>query len=702
VVGGSSSSSSKNDKRVLLAGACEAHQYDPPVSRNVCCNFSVSGGSHNLAAGKGLGVANAEAVESSKTLLQGRAGGGAGTPPAHPPTRDGGGSLDGGAPGRLVPRSPAQTEIRIADERSTRRGELLLGRYLLQERLGAGGFGTVWRAHDEQLDRAVAVKRIPLPSEEDRERATREAHATARLAHPAIVALYEASSDEDAFYLISELIEGATLAELISADELADEEVLEIGVALLNALEHAHARGVIHRDVKPQNVLVPSDAAEHTPTRGATPWPAKLADFGGARLAGDDALTRTGDVLGTLAYMAPEQSEGHEAGPEADLYSLALLLYEALSGVNPVRGRTPAATARRIGAPVEPLERRRRDLPRELTRALDRGLLAEPERRGTLGDLHHVLERTLEQGLRPRLFARRGPRRQTASTAPSEDAQDRSVFRAHANSDRTWPAAPGVSPANAAVAPSVDPRRGARGSDLRDLDDELDEQKDRARRSHTVAMPRRLWLGCLLALAAWQAFAGLPGVSLLVLAAGAPLLALPRRAGPGWLAAGLAPALGLAGLAGAFPALAGQRASWLARAGLAVLGFWWLALAESLVRRSLWLGPPVRLPPRAAWESSIDAAATHVIAPTFTVELLLGAAVWALASAILPWLVRGRSAALDVGAAVLWTIALLAAVPLLERALFAHASQPSPHGALLGAVLGCALAICARALRGPV
>jgi serine/threonine protein kinase len=641
VVGGSSSSSSKNDKRVLLAGACEAHQYDPTVSRNVCCNFSVSGGSHNLVAGKGLGAANAEAVDSSKTLLQGH--------------------------------------IRISDERSTRRGELLLGRYLL----------------DEQLGRAVAVKRIPLPSEEDRERATREAHATARLAHPAIVALYEASSDEDAFYLISELIDGSTLAELIAEDQLADEEVLEIGMALLSALGHAHARGVIHRDVKPQNVLVPSDAAEQTPTRGATPPPAKLADFGGARLAGDDALTRTGDVLGTLAYMAPEQSEGHEAGPAADLYSLALLLYEALSGVNPVRGRTPAATARRIGAPVEPLERRCRDLPRDLTRALDRALLARPERRGTLADLQDVLERTLEQGIRPRLFARHGLRRRPDSMAPKEDARGDSIaFRARINPDRTWPAA--------AVTDAVDSHRAAGSGDLPGLEDELDNQEDHARASRTVALPRLLWLGCLLALAAWQAFVGLPGVSLLVLAAGAPLLALPRRSGPGWLAAGLAPALGLAGLAGAFPALIGQRSSWLARAGLAALGFWWLALAESLLRRRLWLGPPAGLPPRAAWESSISSAATHVIAATFTVELLLGAAVWALASAILPWLVRGRSAALDVGGAIVWTIALLAAVPLLERALLEHASQPSPHGTLLGAVLGCALAVCARALRGPV
>jgi eukaryotic-like serine/threonine-protein kinase len=613
------------------------------------------------AAGKGQGAANADSVDSSKTLVQG--------------------------------------QIRVSDERHARRGELLLGRYLLQERLGAGGFGTVWRAHDELLDRSVAVKRIPLPSEEDRERATREAHATARLAHPAIVALYEASSDEDAFYLISELIEGATLAELISADELADEEVLEIGVALLSALEHAHARGVIHRDVKPQNVLVPDDAAEHTPTRGAAAPAAKLADFGGARLAGDDALTRTGDVLGTLAYMAPEQSEGHEAGPAADLYSLALVLYEGLSGVNPVRGRTPAATARRIGAPVEPLERRRGDLPRQLTRALDLALLPDPGRRGTLTDLHDALECSLEQGLRPRLLARRASHRRSGPTALQGDAQG-PTFGARANLDHGGRAVPLAHRGHDPVA-LADAGGAAGVGDPCDLE-EIAEHELAARKPRTVALPRLLWLGCLLAVAVWQVFVGRPGVSLLVLAAGAPLLALPRRSGPAWLTAALAPTLGLAGLAGAFPALAGQRRDWRARAALAVLGFWWLALAESLLRRRLWLGPPNGLPSRAAWEGSLNVAATHVIAPTFTVELLLGAAVWGLASAILPWLVRGRSAALDVGTAVLWTIALLAAVPLLERALFAHTSQPSPRGALLGAVLGCALAICARALRGPV
>jgi hypothetical protein len=188
----------------------------------------------------------------------------------------------------------------------------------------------------------------------------------------------------------------------------------------------------------------------------------------------------------------------------------------------------------------------------------------------------------------------------------------------------------------------------------------------------------------------------------LLLAAGAPLLILPRRSGPGWLVATLAPALGLAGLAGAFPALAGQRAGWRPRAALAALGFWWLALAEPLLERRLWLGPPAGVPPRAVWEASFGKTASDVVGAALTPELLIGAAVWALAAAILPWIVRGRNAALDVAAAAGWTVALLAATPLIERALLSHSSHPSPRGALVGAVLGCALAIGARALRGPV
>jgi hypothetical protein len=578
-------------------------------------------------AGKGVRGGERDPVESSETLLQVRGG-----DAARAPRADARGSA-------------SRQGIRISDGRPRDDGETLLGRYRLLERLGAGGFGVVWRAHDESLDREVALKRILLPSEEDRGRAIREAHATARLSHPAIVALYEACTDEDAFYLISELVEGDTLARLIADDDLQDEEIFEIGIALCEALEHAHARGVVHRDVKPQNVLVPSDVVEPTPRRGSTPAAAKLADFGGARLAGEDALTRTGDVLGTLAYMAPEQSEGHEVGPPADLYSLALVLYEALCGANPVRGRTPAATARRIGTPIERLERRRRDLPRELTRALDVALDPDPLRRGNLAALHEALHDALEKGSRGRLLPRRSgsTRAETEMTPPP---------RSH---ERTL-----------------------------------------------LALPRMLWFGCALAAALWQAAAGRSGAALLVLAAAVPLLALPRRSDPGWLLGAGAPLLGLIGLAGAFPALAAQRAGWRARAGLAALSFWWLTLAEPLLARRLWLGPPSGVPPRSVWESSLSSAATHVIAALLTVELVLGAAVWALAAVVLPWLVRGHHAILDVVAAVLWTMALLALMPLLDRALLPHAAAYAPRGFVLGAVLGCAVAIGARALRGPV
>jgi serine/threonine protein kinase len=249
---------------------------------------------------------------------------------------------------------PARTRI-VPRAEAPGADEFVLDRYRLLEQLGSGGFGVVWRAHDELLHREVAVKRIWLGAGEgaiDSERASREALAAARLSHPAIVALYEAYARDGAFYLISELVDGDTLARLIAEEALEDEEILEIGVALVGALAHAHARGVIHRDIKPQNVLVPHPVADGGELPQTMIAAAKLTDFGGASLVGEEALTRTGDVLGTLAYMAPEQSDGGEVGEQADLYSLALVIYEALCGVNPVRGATPAATVRRRGAPA--------------------------------------------------------------------------------------------------------------------------------------------------------------------------------------------------------------------------------------------------------------------------------------------------------------------------------------------------------------
>jgi len=561
----------------------------------------------------------------------------------------------------------------------------VLGRYRLLERLGAGGFGVVWRAHDELLHREVAVKRISLGAGRDpidSERASREALAGARLAHPAIVVLHEACAAEDAFYLISELIHGDTLAQLIAADVLTDEELLEIGLALAGALAHAHARGVIHRDVKPQNVLVPHQPEE----RGGV---AKLTDFGGARLTGEDALTRTGDVLGTLAYMAPEQSEGHEAAEPADLYALALVLYEGLSGVNPVRGSTPAATARRIGSLLEPLERRRVDLPRPLTRAIDLALLPEPAQRGELEDLHLALEEALVRGLkRPR----RGARWRGLPAAPLREAAPHPDAGLHGDGELDH------EPARRSAHPQSVVRRPPAWADR----DPMQEEESPSTPSRRLALPRAVLLGCVLAAIVWLLATDRPGAALLLLAAAAPLVLLPRRSGLGWLTAALAPALGAVGLAGAFPSLAGQRARPVERAALAALGYWWLILAEPLLEERLWLGVHAGTPARAVWEGSLSSAATHVVGPSLGLGVLYGAAVWALAAVLLPWVVRGRSAVLDVVAASAWSLALLLACAPHYAGYTVFVVSATPRGAVIGSILGGALAVAARALRGPV
>jgi hypothetical protein len=296
-----------------------------------------------------------------------------------------------------VNASRADTRRAPAEEptRALRTGRLIAGahaetamvmdRYRLTRRLGSGAFGTVWSARDERLDRDVAVKVLP------RERVIharfeREARAAARLQHPAIVTLYEAAVDDEGAYLVSELVRGRTLDTLLEQGRLSDREIVEVGVCLCDALAHAHGQGVIHRDVKPSNVLVPSRSAGSGDR-------AKLTDFGVAHVIGGATLTHTGDIVGTLAYMAPEQADGREAGPEADLYSLALVLYEALTGINPqVHGR-----GRRGNSFVPPLRRQRRDLGRRLGAGIDLALRPRPYDRGSLLDLRATLLHSLDE-----------------------------------------------------------------------------------------------------------------------------------------------------------------------------------------------------------------------------------------------------------------------------------------------------------------
>jgi hypothetical protein len=585
-------------------------------------------------------------------------------------------------------------------------GQVVLGRYRLGPRLGAGGMGVVYRARDEHLERDVAVKRITIEHDPDG-RGEREALAAARLSHAGIVALYESGRDEDAVYLVSELVDGPTLAELLRTGELSDRDVLLMGATLCGALAHAHARGVIHRDVKPSNIICP-DVDEGLPT-------AKLTDFGIARMADHDVLTRTGDIIGTLAYMAPEQSRGEKITGAVDVYALGVVLYEALAGVNPVRAGNPAATARRVGMRLPPLGRVRRELPSELCRAIDAAVAVDPAARTGLGALRRALEDAVDAVddvpgpiaggaldtlalpalTRTRRQEPREPRRERrlrSAPAPPRPRDEGREDEQPGRRPRVGPL-PRVLAAGAAAAlsaaalatlgpqPPVEPAAGAVIA-----------------AAAVVLLPRLGWLAASAALLAWLAVP-VPGVALVVALAVVPVAPLLLRRGTVWSLPAVAPALGLIGLAGAWPALAGQSSRWQVRAALGGLGGWWLALGELLASdRSvrLMLGGAPDVQPRPAWEGSAVDALQHALWPILAGGALGLVVLWALAAILLPLLVRGRSAALDIVAVTGWAAALAAATQALSEALVLD----PPRGLVLGALAGGVVAVAARALRG--
>lgn len=630
-------------------------------------------------------------------------------------------------------------------------GTLVLDRYRLAGRLGSGGFGVVWAARDERLGRDVAVKLVPINADAPAragQRAQREALAAARLGHPGIVALYEAGRDRDHYVLVSELVRGRTLAALLAEGALSDRDVLCVGAVLADALAHAHARGVIHRDVKPSNVLCPESPTE----AGGV---AKLTDFGVAHMASDDALTRTGDVVGTLAYMAPEQAAGHPAGPDADTWALAIVLYEALAGVNPVRADNAAAIARNLTRPVPPLRRARRDLPPQLTEAIDAALTLDPADRAVLPELRDdlaaatphaddtpgvieapVLAEVSRAGGRVTDVGRGWREGRTQREAPRRGASQAGPGRLRARRE------PGYAPGGWGV-PHERSREGLgrpRGRDEPGYAPTADKPSIEQRRRRPLVplrrafagagafaltvlllaglgptpplapvpagaavgavvflLPRLGWLAAATALIVWAGVAlpgaAIPGVALLLALAAAPVPLLLPLAGAWWSAPALAPALGAIGLAVAFPAAAGQARTPIRRAALGALGAWWLALAEALTGERLLLGPPADLPLRGTWELSALDAATAVLPALATFELAALGGLFALAAALLPALVRGRAAAVDLLAAGGWATALAAGVAAL-------APQASPPGLVAGAVLGAAFAVAARAAAG--
>ena len=225
------------------------------------------------------------------------------------------------------------------------------GRYRLDRSIGSGGMGTVWQGTDELLGREVAVKEVRFPPEvgekeqaELRERTLREARATARLSHPNVVTTYDVVEDDGRPYIVMELLPSRSLSTVLREDgALPPHRVAEIGLGLLGALESSHAQGVLHRDVKPGNVLLTPDGRP------------VLTDFGIATMAGDPALTSTGVVLGSPAYMSPERARGHKPGPESDLWSLGATLYAAVEGRPPYDAENALGTLTAvISDPVEP------------------------------------------------------------------------------------------------------------------------------------------------------------------------------------------------------------------------------------------------------------------------------------------------------------------------------------------------------------
>ncbi len=222
---------------------------------------------------------------------------------------------------------------------------LIANRYRLLSPLGSGGMGTVWRAEDVVLGREVAVKEVTFPhglSDEDREvlreRTRREARAAARLDHPSAVTVFDVVEEGDAPYLVMELVEARTLSQVVRSDgPLSPQRTAQVGLALLGALETAHAQGIVHRDVKPGNVLL-------CPDEGSSPGRVVLTDFGIASSPGDSSITSTGLLLGSPSYIAPERARGLPPGPASDLWSLGATLFTAVEGRPPYDGGEPLLT----------------------------------------------------------------------------------------------------------------------------------------------------------------------------------------------------------------------------------------------------------------------------------------------------------------------------------------------------------------------
>ncbi|MFC8079174.1 serine/threonine-protein kinase [Streptomyces sp. NPDC057307] len=229
------------------------------------------------------------------------------------------------------------------DSAKAREGLVLAGRYTLGEVIGSGGMGQVWRAHDELLNRTVAVKELTAAlyvTSADRAvlhaRTQKEARAAARISHPAVVTVHDVLDHGGRPWIVMQYVDGPSLADALTPDPITPREAARIGLQVLGALRAAHAAGVLHRDVKPGNVLLARDGQ------------VLLTDFGIAAIEGDSAITRTGEIVGSIDYLAPERVRGNDPGPASDLWSLGATLHTAVEGTSPFRRTSAVATMQAV------------------------------------------------------------------------------------------------------------------------------------------------------------------------------------------------------------------------------------------------------------------------------------------------------------------------------------------------------------------
>ncbi len=241
-----------------------------------------------------------------------------------------------------------------------------IGHYKVVQKLGEGGMGEVFLAEDTKLNRQVALKFLPsqYASEENfKARFKREAQAAAALNHPNIITIHEVSEYEGRPFIAMEYVEGESLKDLVAGEDLSLDRVIDLGIQISGGLAKAHQQGIVHRDVKPQNVVIDKDGR------------ARILDFGLAKLARDAMLTRTGSTVGTVAYMSPEQATGEEADARSDVFSFGVVLYEMITRRLPFQGDHEAAVMHSIVSDTpEPLARYKAEVPEELQRIVDKAL----------------------------------------------------------------------------------------------------------------------------------------------------------------------------------------------------------------------------------------------------------------------------------------------------------------------------------------